>query len=160
LKKGEDINGKYFYVANVFRNEAVDATHLAEFFQGEGFIIGDDLSLADLMGFVKEYYAKLGIEKIKFKPTFNPYTEPSMEAHYYDSKLDKWYALINSGIFRPETLKAFGLEGKRVLAWGMGASRVAALLAQKDSMRDITGATCDFDWLKTRPMMRREIVRK
>lgn len=160
LKRGEDINGKYFYVANVFRNEAVDATHLAEFFQGEGFIIADELSLADLMGFVKEYYAKLGIDKIRFKPTFNPYTEPSMEAHYYDSKLDKWYALINSGIFRPETLKAFGLEGKRVIAWGMGASRVAALLSQKESMRDITGTTCDIEWLRTRPLMNREIVRK
>ena len=162
LKKNpkSNINGKYFYVANTFRNEAVDATHLAEFFQGEGFIIGDELSLADLMGFIKEYYAKMGLTQIKFKPTFNPYTEPSMEAHYYDEKMKKWYALINSGIFRPETLKPFGLENKTIIAWGLGASRVAALLARKDSMRDITGATCDFEWLKTRPMMRREVVRK
>lgn len=160
FKKGEDINGKYFYVAHVFRNEAVDATHLAEFFQGEGFIIGDNLSLADLMGFIKEYYAKLGITQIMFKPTFNPYTEPSMEAHYYDEKLKKWYALINSGVFRPETLAPFGLEKKRIIAWGMGASRVAALLSGKESMRDITGITCDFEWLKHRPLMKREIVRK
>ena len=138
----------------------MDATHLAEFFQGEGFIIGDNLALADLMGFVKKYYEKLGIKKIRFKPTFNPYTEPSMEAHYYDPKMNKWYALINSGIFRAETLEPFGLQNKTVIAWGMGASRVAALLAQKDSMRDITGATCDFEWLKTRPQMRREIVRR
>ena len=40
---------KYFYVANNFRNEKTDATHLAEFFQAEGFIIGDDLTLADLI---------------------------------------------------------------------------------------------------------------
>lgn len=157
LKNGEDINGKYFYLANVFRNEAVDATHLAEFFQGEGFIIGDDLSLADLMGFVKEYYAKLGLEKIRFKPTFNPYTEPSMEAHYYDEKMGKWYALINSGIFRPETLKPFGLENKTVIAWGIGASRVASLLVGKNSMREITGFTCDFSWLKERKNITRKI---
>ena len=111
------------------------------------------------MGFIKEYYAKLGIDKIKFKPTYNPYTEPSMEAHYYDSKMKKWYALINSGIFREETLKPLGLSGKTIIAWGMGASRVAALLANKNSMRDITGATCDFDWLKNREMMTRRIVR-
>ena len=160
LKKGENIEGKYFYVANVFRNEAVDATHLAEFFQAEGFIIADELSLADLMGFVRDYYAKFGLNKIRFKPTFNPYTEPSMEAHYYDEKMGKWYALINSGIFRPETLKPFGLENKRVIAWGIGASRVAALLARKDSMRDITGNTCDLEWIRTRPLMKREIVRK
>jgi len=160
LKKGGEINGKYFYIANNFRNEAVDATHLAEFFQAEGFIIGDNLSLADLMGFVKEYYAKLGLTKIRFKPTFNPYTEPSMEAHYYDEKMNKWYALINSGIFREETLKPFGLEKKRIIAWGMGASRVAALLSRKQSMREITGATVDIEWIKDRPIMRREIIRK
>lgn len=160
LKAGENIDGKYFYIAHNFRNEAIDATHLAEFFQAEGFIVGDNLSLAHLMGFVREYYAKLGINKIRFKPTFNPYTEPSMEAHYYDEKMDKWYALINSGIFRQETLEPMGLAGKTVIAWGMGASRVATLLAGKTSMRDITGTTCDLDWLKNRPMMTRKIVKR
>lgn len=159
-KTGKPIpNSKYFYVANNFRNEAVDATHLAEFYQAEGFIIGDNLGLADLMGFVKEFYAKLGINKIRFKPTFNPYTEPSMEAHYYDEKMKKWYALINSGIFRQETLKPLGID-KTIIAWGMGASRVAALLTKAISMRDITGASCDFEWLKHRPLMSRTIVRE
>jgi phenylalanyl-tRNA synthetase alpha subunit len=74
--------------------------------------------------------------------------------------MDKWYALINSGIFRQETLEPLGLGGKTVLAWGMGASRVATLLAGKASMRDITGATCDFDWLKNRPIMTRKIVKR
>ncbi|MEM0438056.1 MAG: phenylalanine--tRNA ligase subunit alpha [Candidatus Micrarchaeia archaeon] len=158
-REGREIeNGKYFYVAHNFRNEKVDATHLAEFFQAEGFIIGDNLSLADLMGFVREYYARLGITKIRFKPTYNPYTEPSMEAHYYDPKLGKWYALINSGIFRPETLKPLGIE-KSVIAWGMGASRIAMLLTGVQSMRDITGGTCDFEWLRTRPVLSRSIVR-
>jgi phenylalanyl-tRNA synthetase alpha chain len=156
-KKGENINGKYFYLANVFRNEAIDATHLAEFYQGEGFIIGDNLSLADLMGFIKVYLSKLGFDNIKFKPTFNPYTEPSMEAHYYDPEIGKSYALINSGIFRSETLKPLGLENKTIIAWGFGASRLAAKLANKQSMRDITGATCDLEWLKTRPQMQRTI---
>ncbi len=156
-KAGEDINGKYFYLANVFRNEAVDATHLAEFYQGEGFIIGDDLSLADLMGFIKVYLSKLGFENITFKPTFNPYTEPSMEAHYYDPEIGKSYALINSGIFRSETLKPLGLQDKTIIAWGFGASRLAAKLANKESMRDITGATCDLEWLKSREQMQRTI---
>lgn len=159
LEKGQDINGKYFYNAHNFRNEAIDATHLAEFFQSEGFIIGDNLSLADLMGFIKEFYLKFGIEKVRFKPTYNPYTEPSMEAHYYDPKLKKWYSLINSGIFRPETLEPLGLKGKTIIAWGMGASRLATLLTGAISMRDITGHTCDFEWLQTRPVMTRRITR-
>ena len=154
--KGDIDDGKYFYIARNFRNEKTDATHLAEFFHAEGFIVGDGLSLADLMGFVKEYYSKLGITKIRFKPTFNPYTEPSMEAHYYDEKLGKWYALINSGIFRPETLRPLGIS-KTIIAWGMGASRLAALLTGKKSMREITGGTCDIGWLKERPNLTRDV---
>ncbi|MFW5705106.1 MAG: hypothetical protein ACOCXG_04670, partial [Nanoarchaeota archaeon] len=102
--------------------------------------------------------AKLGIDKIRFKPTFNPYTEPSMEAHYYDESMGKWYSLINSGIFRQETLEPMGLKGKSIIAWGMGAARVARLLAGKASMRDITGTTCDFGWMRERPQMKRSIV--
>ena len=138
---------KYFYIADNFRNEAVDATHLPEFGQAEGFIMGDNLTLADLMGFIKEFYAKLGITKIRFKPTFNPYTEPSMEAHYYNEKLGKWYALINSGIFRPEALAPYGIT-KSVIAWGMGSSRIAALLSGKSKLRDIFGPEVGFDWIK------------
>ena len=152
-ENGENINGKYFYLAKVFRNETTDATHLAEFYQGEGFIIGDNLSLGHLMGFVKEYLQKLGYESIHFKPTFNPYTEPSMEAHVYDKDIDKSYAVINSGIFRPETLKPLGLEDKTIIAWGIGASRIAAKLSGRESMREITGSTCDFEWLQQRPIM-------
>lgn len=157
LKEGKDINGKYYYIATVFRNEAIDSTHLAEFFQAEGFIIGDDLSLAHLIGFVKQYLKKLGFNKVKFKPTFNPYTEPSMEAHIYDEKEKKWYSIINSGIFRPETLKPFGLENKTIIAWGFGASRIAAKLTKVQSLRDITGYTCDFQWLKTRPITKHKL---
>lgn len=141
-------DGKYFYIANVFRNEALDATHLPEFLQAEGFVVGDDLSLADLMGFIKEFYARLGIHKIRFKPTYNPYTEPSLEAHYYDEEKGKWYALINSGIFRPESLYPYGIK-KSVIAWGMGASRVAALLTGKTHIRDLVGPAVAIDWIAT-----------
>ncbi len=144
--QGVQANGKYFYIANVFRNEAVDATHLAEFLQAEGFVIGDDLTLADLMGFIKEFYARLGIHKIRFKPTYNPYTEPSLEAHYYDELKGKWYALINSGIFRPESLYPFNMD-KTVIAWGMGASRVASLLNHKTNLRDLVGPQVDLHWI-------------
>jgi len=146
LNKIGNVDGKYFYVANIFRNEAVDATHLAEFVQAEGFVIGDNLTLSDLMGFIREFYARLGITKIRFKPTYNPYTEPSLEAHYYDEQKKKWYALINSGIFRPESLAPYGIK-KTVIAWGMGASRVAAILNNKNNLRELVGPTVSFDWI-------------
>jgi phenylalanyl-tRNA synthetase alpha chain len=144
-EKGLNEDCKYFYVATVFRNEATDATHLAEFVQVEGFVMGDNLGLPHLMGIIKEFYAKLGITKIRFKPTYNPYTEPSMEAHYYDEKKKKWYALINSGVFRPETLKPYGIN-KSVIAWGMGGTRVSALL-NNIMPKDMVGNSVDLSWI-------------
>ena len=63
---------KYFSIDRVFRNESVDATHLAEFFQVEGVIADWNLSLPDGMGFLEDFYGQLGIGKIKFKPAYNP----------------------------------------------------------------------------------------
>ena len=70
---------KLFSIDKVFRNETVDATHLAEFHQVEGVIAGKNLGLKELMATIKTFFNKLGIDQIKFKPAFNPYTEPSME---------------------------------------------------------------------------------
>jgi len=70
-----------------------------------------------------------------------------MEAHYYNEKLGKWYALINSGIFRPEALAPFGIT-KSVIAWGMGSSRIAALLSGKSKLKDLVGPEGDFDWIR------------
>lgn len=146
---------KYFYVGRVFRNEAIDATHLPEFHQVEGFVMDDGLSLSDLMGFIKAFYAKLGFDKIRFKPTYNPYTEPSLEAHYYDEKSGKWLELINSGMFRPESLAPYGID-KPVIAWGLGLERLAMLMYKQGRLRDIFGATCDLDWLRNYEPPRRK----
>ncbi len=69
---------KFFSIDRVFRNETLDNTHLAEFHQVEGFIIDRNLGLHHLIGVLAEFYKKIGIENIRFKPTYNPYTEPSM----------------------------------------------------------------------------------
>lgn len=65
----------------MFRNETLDATHLAEFHQIEGFVIDRNLGLPHLIGIITEFYKKIGINKIWLKPTYNPYTEPSMEIY-------------------------------------------------------------------------------
>lgn len=69
---------KFFSIDRVFRNETLDQTHLAEFHQVEGFIIDKNLGLNHLIGILNEFYKKIGIDKIYLKPTYNPYTEPSM----------------------------------------------------------------------------------
>jgi phenylalanyl-tRNA synthetase alpha chain len=73
-KTGEFKPKKYFSIDRVFRNEEMDATHLCEFHQVEGMVIGKNLSLGDLIGFMKTFFSKIGIKNLKFKPAFNPYT--------------------------------------------------------------------------------------
>lgn len=143
---------KYFYIGRVFRNEATDATHLCEFAQAEGFIMADGLTLSDLKGFIKEFYAKLGVTNIRFKPVYNPYTEPSIQAYYYDKKLKKWFALINAGMFRPEALAPYGIT-KPVIAWGLGFNRLVALLAKTSDVRNTLGPICDIGWLQNREIV-------
>jgi len=70
---------KFFSIDKVFRNESLDATHLAEFHQVEGLIADKNITLGDLIGVLYEFFNKLGITQLRFKPAYNPYTEPSME---------------------------------------------------------------------------------
>ncbi|NXX86370.1 SYFA ligase, partial [Urocolius indicus] len=74
---------KYFSIDRVFRNESLDATHLAEFHQVEGLVADRGLTLGHLMGILKQFFSKLGITQLRFKPAYNPYTEPSMEVFSY-----------------------------------------------------------------------------
>ncbi len=138
---------KFFSVDRIFRNEAIDATHLPEFHQVEGFVMDDGLSLKNLMGMIKAFYAKMGIHNIKFKITYNPYTESSLEAMYYDEKRGNWLELINSGVFRPESLEPHGIK-KPVIAWGLGVERLAMILYELDKLKDILGPGCDLSWLR------------
>jgi phenylalanyl-tRNA synthetase alpha chain len=148
LGEGIDPPAKYFCIGRIFRNEALDATHLPEFHQIEGFIMGKGLTLRDLMGYIKEFYKRMGITKIKFRPTYNPYTEPSMEALGYNEQLGRWIELINSGMFRPEALEPYGVKVP-VIAWGLGVERLAMMVYGKDKIKDILGSNSDMDWLRS-----------
>jgi phenylalanyl-tRNA synthetase alpha chain len=92
---------RYFSIDRVFRNEAVDATHLAEFHQVEGVIADWGLTLGGLMKFLEEFFAQLGLTGLRFKPAYNPYTEPSMEVFGYHKGMERWIEIGNSGMFRP-----------------------------------------------------------
>jgi len=140
---------KLFSVDKVFRNESVDATHLAEFHQVEGLIAGYDLGLGDLMGFLKAFYEKLGLRNIKFKPAFNPYTEPSMEVFGYHEGLKRWIEIGNSGIFRPEMLRPMGFEDNvSVIAWGLSLERPAMIKYGLNNIRDLVGHRVDINFIR------------
>lgn len=76
------------------------------------------------MKFLEEFFAKLGLENLRFKPAYNPYTEPSMEIFGYHPGLGKWVEIGNSGMFRPEMLEPMGLPPNlRVYGFGLGLER-------------------------------------
>lgn len=96
---------KLFSIDRVFRNESLDQTHLAEFHQIEGLVADRNIGLADLKGIIREFFNKIGITQLWFKPAYNPYTEPSMEIFGFHPILKRKVEIGNSGIFRPEMLR-------------------------------------------------------
>merc|ERR1719282_38942 len=129
---------KYFSIDRVFRNETLDLTHLAEFHQVEGFIADRNLGLGHLIGVLKEFFLRLGVRNLRFKPAYNPYTEPSMEIFGFHPLLNKTVELGNSGVFRPEMLLPMGLpEDVTVVAWGIGLERTAARLYGIKGIREL-----------------------
>lgn len=140
--------GRYFSVGRVFRNEKVSYKHLVEFHQVEGVATAPKASLRDLMGLQKEFYAKMGIKKVKFWPTFFPYTEPSLQSMVYNEKLEKWVELFGMGIFRPEVTQPLGIKNP-VLAWGGGLERIAMLRFGLNDVRDLYGNK--LAWLRSVP---------
>ncbi|VVB71125.1 Phenylalanine--tRNA ligase alpha subunit [uncultured archaeon] len=138
---------RLFSINKVFRNEAIDKTHLPEFNQVEGFIIGEDLSLSKLMGTLKTFYEQMGVKKIKFKPVYNPYTEPSMEVFGWHEGLNKWIEIGNSGLFRRETLEPLGIN-QRVIAWGLAVERAVMIKYNIQDIRQIVGPHTSMNFLR------------
>lgn len=136
---------KYFSIDRVFRNETLDATHLAEFHQVEGVIADVNLTLGDLIGTLYAFFEKLGITDLEFKPAYNPYTEPSMEIFCFHKGLNKWIEVGNSGVFRPEMLLPMGLPSNvNVIAWGLSLERPTMIKYGINNIRDLVGPRVDL----------------
>jgi len=120
--------------------ESLDATHLAEFHQIEGLVVDRGLNLGNLMGMIEAFFLKLGLTDIRFKPTYNPYTEPSMEIFHWHEGLNKYVEIGNSGMFRPEMLRPMGFpEDVSCIAWGLSLERPTMILYKIDNIRDLFG---------------------
>jgi phenylalanyl-tRNA synthetase alpha chain len=120
----KEIPAKYFAIGKVFRNETIDWSHGIEFYQTEGIVIDPNANFRHLLGYIKEFYKKMGFEKIRFRPSYFPYTEPSVEIDAFHPERKIWLELGGAGIFRPEVV--IPLLGKNipVLAWGQGLDRI------------------------------------
>lgn len=140
---------KLFSIDKVFRNESVDATHLAEFHQVEGLVVDRGLTIGHLMGVLQEFFNRLGMHDIKFKPAYNPYTEPSMEVFGYHRGLGRWMEVGNSGIFRPEMLGPMEFDPEAsVIAWGLSLERPAMIKYDVKNIRDLVGHRVDIEFAR------------
>jgi phenylalanyl-tRNA synthetase alpha chain len=138
---------KVFGIGRVFRNEAMDATHLPEFHQIEGIVMEPGASFGTLMGLLREFYARMGFPEVRFRPSYYPYTEPSLDvAVKWGSK---WLELGGAGVFRPEVTRPLGVR-MPVLAWGLGLERLAMLRLGLKDIRQLY--LSDVQWLKETPL--------
>ncbi|EIN10409.1 hypothetical protein PUNSTDRAFT_51050 [Punctularia strigosozonata HHB-11173 SS5] len=146
---------KLFSIDRVFRNETMDATHLAEFHQVEGVVADRNLTLADLIGFMRVFFKKLGLENIRFKPAYNPYTEPSLEIFAYHPALRKWVEIGNSGMFRPEMLAPMGFpKDVHVHGWGISLERPTMIRYGINNIRTLVGHKVPLESVEKSPAVR------
>ncbi len=123
LKK-EDLPAKFFALGKCFRNETVDWSHGFEFNQTEGIVIDPNANFRHLLGYLKQFFKKMGFEKVRFRPAYFPYTEPSVEVDVFHEGKKQWLELGGAGIFRPEVVIPLLGENIPVLAWGPGFDRI------------------------------------
>lgn len=98
---------------------------------------------------MKEFYAKIGITKLKYKPAYNPYTEPSLEIFGFHPTLKQWVEIGNSGVFRPEMLRPMGLpEDVNVIAWGLSLERPTMIYYDIKNIRDLFGHKVEISSIK------------
>jgi phenylalanyl-tRNA synthetase alpha chain len=115
---------KYFALGKCFRNETVDWKHGFEFNQTEGIVVDENATFRQLLGYLIEFFKKMGYEKIRIRPSYFPYTEPSLEIDYWNEERKEWLEIGGAGMFRPEvTIPIFG-KHIPVLAWGPGFDRI------------------------------------
>ncbi len=119
----------FISVGKVFRNEATDTTHEMQFFQIDGAMVGENISIADLKGVLTLFYKKMLGEntEIEFRPSFFPFTEPSLEV--FAKFNGKWLEMMGSGMLHPNVLRNIGLDPTKVqgFAFGGGLDRIAMI---------------------------------
>jgi len=132
----------------VYRNEAISARSHCFFHQVEGLYIDKDVSFADLKQTLQYFTTELfGKSKIRFRPSYFPFTEPSAEVDVYwgletetDYKMTKgtgWLEIMGCGMVDPNVLENCGIDSKEYsgFAFGMGIDRIALLLHQISDIR-------------------------
>lgn len=146
-KGGEAI--KIICPGKVYRRDSDDATHSHQFTQIEGLVIGEDIRMSDLKGTLSVFAKKMFGEdrEIRLRPSFFPFTEPSVEMDISCFKCGGsgcnvckktgWIEILGAGMVHPNVLEMAGYDSKRLtgFAFGMGAERIAMLKYNIEDIR-------------------------
>lgn len=123
----------------VYRNESLDATHLAEFHQIEGLYIDQNVSMAELKAMMMTFAKKLYGDNLefRFRPSFFPFTEPSAEMDIRRPGSSKWMEVVGCGMVHPNVLKASGIDSEKYsgFAFGFGIERITMIRTSLDDIR-------------------------
>jgi phenylalanyl-tRNA synthetase alpha chain len=147
LAKHPEPPAKVFCISRVFRNESIDMTHLPEFQQIEGIIMEEGANFDMLVCTLKDFYNRMGFDKVRVRPGPFPYTEPSLEVDVFYN--GSWMELGGAGVFRPEVTGPLGIKYP-VLAWGLGFERLAMLKWNLKDVRELY--VTDLDMLRQNPI--------
>lgn len=137
----------------VFRNEATDATHEAQFHQLEGLYVDKGVHMGHLKGTLEYFFSKFfsGETEVRFRPSFFPFVEPGVEVDMMlkgsDSKLaNKWIEIMGAGMVHPNVLEAAGIDHKTYsgFAFGMGIDRLAVMKYSIDDIRNLYNGDLRF----------------
>jgi len=135
---------KAFAIGRIFRRENPDPTHLPEFTQIDGIMSEKNANLAMLIGVLKKFYSEMGFDSIRVKPSYFPYTEPSLEVEVLYN--GNYLELGGAGVFRAEVTEPLGVKNP-VLAWGLGVERLAMLRYGLKSIKDLYMS--DLEWIRS-----------
>jgi phenylalanyl-tRNA synthetase alpha chain len=137
-KEGEQV--AIIVPGKVFRNEATDATHEAQFHQFEGLYVNKTVSMAELKGVLTHFFKKYFGEdaEIRFRPSFFPFVEPGVEVDmlYKKDGKERWLEMMGAGLVHPNVLEASGVDSTKWQGFAFGGG-IDRLLAIKHGLTDI-----------------------
>ncbi len=137
----------------VFRNEATDATHEAQFYQLEGLYVDKGVHMGHLKGTIEYFFSKFfnGDVEVRFRPSFFPFVEPGVEIDMRitegNSKLaGRWIEVMGAGMVHPNVLRDSGIDPEVYsgFAFGMGLDRLGFMKYEFDDVRTLYNGDLRF----------------
>ena len=139
LMENEEPPLRYIVPGRVYRNEAISFKSYCLFHQVEGIYVDKNVSFADHKGILEFFVKRMFGEKTKmrFRPSFFPFTEPSAEVDIWSEKRGQWLEILGSGMVDPEVFKSVNIDTDiwKGFAFGMGIERICMLKYEIDDIR-------------------------